>query len=241
MIREVPVPMIENFITNAGGRIVEYKDNKILFAVGDYIGNPQTDDNTYGKIIAIDKQTGDYEIISKGHRNPQGLYYDAVQDVIISTEHGPQGGDEINVNLNPGGDEIENYGWPIASYGWPYSMDPETDISPFKKTHADYGFIEPIIYFVPSIATSEIIKVNERFNGVQGNQFFLAALSGSNPDIESGGHGITHYILDDEYNVKSRDVFHLEGRVRDLMYVESLNKIIGFREWDQALVVISEK
>ena len=51
-----------------------------------------------------------------GHRNPQGLYFDKENNKIFSTEHGPSGGDEINIikqNLN----ETPNYGWPISSYG----------------------------------------------------------------------------------------------------------------------------
>ena len=49
-------------------------------------------------------------MISLGHRNPQGLYYDSNENVIFSTEHGPFGGDEINVNASPE-DKIKNYGW----------------------------------------------------------------------------------------------------------------------------------
>ena len=59
----------------------------------------QNKDSLLGKIIAIDKQTSDYELISIGHRNPQWLFFDRESGAIINTEHGPKGGDEINVNL----------------------------------------------------------------------------------------------------------------------------------------------
>ena len=54
----------------------------------------------------------EYKILSMGHRNSQGLYYDKEHNIIYSTDHGPQGGDEINVNTSPDG-EIKNYGWGI--------------------------------------------------------------------------------------------------------------------------------
>ena len=53
----------------------------------------------FGKIISIDLQSKDYEIISMGSRNAQGLYYDEAKNIIIHTEHGPTGGDEININF----------------------------------------------------------------------------------------------------------------------------------------------
>ena len=107
-----------------------------------------------------------YEIVSKGHRNVQGIFYDSQNDLIWSAEHGPQGGDEINLNQTIGG-EIENYGWPIVSYGWPYHLDPEGDEpNPYKQPHDAYGFIEPFMVFTPSIGISNIIKVPASFNGV---------------------------------------------------------------------------
>ena len=59
-----------------------------------------------------------FEIISTGSRNAQGLYYDKSKDVILNTEHGPTGGDEVNVNVNPSTEFIENFGWPNASYAF---------------------------------------------------------------------------------------------------------------------------
>jgi len=83
-----------------GGRIVNYKGKLILLSVGSYGINklPQDNNSIFGKIIAIDIDSGKHKIVSMGHRNPQGLYYDEAHDVIISTEHGPNGGDEININ-----------------------------------------------------------------------------------------------------------------------------------------------
>ena len=125
--------------TRTGGRIEKYKDNKILLTLGDGAtkGASQDLESLLGKIISIDKTTKKYEIVSVGHRNPQGLYYFENLDMIINTEHGPKGGDEININLQ-NSDKIANFGWDVSSYGTPYSGK---DI--YKKSHSEYGFIEP--------------------------------------------------------------------------------------------------
>ena len=68
----------------------------------------QDKDSPFGKIIKININTSNYEIVSKGHRNPQGLLYDKNNDLIVSTEHGPYGGDEINLNLNT--KKVKNFG-----------------------------------------------------------------------------------------------------------------------------------
>ena len=96
---------------------------KILFTIGDYRSNrikkiplAQDENSIFGKTLLIDLETKEYKIIfTKGHRNPQRLYYDKQDNIIVSTEHGPYGGDEINI-LKIG----KNYGWPIASYGEKY-------------------------------------------------------------------------------------------------------------------------
>ena len=102
----------------SGGRIVEYKNNKLLFSIGDYQTYivSQDQSNFYGKIISLNFDGSNPKIISIGHRNPQGLFYDKKNDIIFNTEHGPVGGDEVNYNLDPD-DQIRNYGWPTSSYG----------------------------------------------------------------------------------------------------------------------------
>ena len=69
----------------------------------------------FGKIIAIREKTKEYKILSMGHRNQQGLFYDKKNDIIYSTEHGPKGGDELNLIVKG-----KNYGWPVATYGTDY-------------------------------------------------------------------------------------------------------------------------
>ena len=87
------------------------------------------------------------EIWSYGHRNPQGIFFDIQKNRLWSIEHGPKGGDEINL-IYPG----FNYGWPIISFGYEYG----TQILVGEGTHKE-GLEQPIKYFSPSIAPSSLI------------------------------------------------------------------------------------
>lgn len=89
----------KNFITStkrefypvsSGGRIVNFKQDSILFSIGDYRDRTSAQDinSDNGKIIAINKNNGGSRIVSLGHRNPQGLDYSKKFDYIISSEHG---------------------------------------------------------------------------------------------------------------------------------------------------------
>jgi hypothetical protein len=76
----------------SGGRIIIYNDS-LLFSIGDFgnINKVQLDDTLLGKIVKINPLTKEYRVYSKGHRNPQGLFYDKKNNKIIETEHGPMG------------------------------------------------------------------------------------------------------------------------------------------------------
>ena len=148
-----------------GGKIVKYDNENLLLSTGAYkMRLPAQDNETvFGKIILINKLTKDWSIVSKGHRNVQGLLYDNDNKLIISTEHGPKGGDEININLL--NEEIpKNFGWPISSYGEHYGNKEKNfaetyEEAPLYKSHKDHGFIEPIKYFVPSIGITDVKKL----------------------------------------------------------------------------------
>ena len=154
----------------SGGRIIFFDDNHILLSVGDYRSRHLAQDirSLNGKIIKVNIHNGDYKIISMGHRNPQGLYFDNVNNFILETEHGPHGGDEINLievdEINNKG-KILNYGWAISSSGEHYGKREENkkkyEKYPLYKSHSEHGFIEPLKSFVPSIGISEVVKVGE--------------------------------------------------------------------------------
>jgi cytochrome c2 len=109
----------------------------------------QEPESSYGKVLLLDK-SGGHEVFTTGHRNAQGLLI-AGDGRIWLTEHGPQGGDEINV-LERG----RNYGWPLATYGTEYGRT----FWPLAPRQHDHGrFTEPVLAFVPSIAITSLIEV----------------------------------------------------------------------------------
>ena len=162
--------------TIQGGRIQSYthKNKKgIIFTIGDGSSpdfntkNAQDLNSVFGKILFKSFDANEnYNLFSLGHRNPQGLYVN--NDLILSTEHGPRGGDEINKIVFQ-----KNYGWPISSYGERY-FNKELK---YKKDHASHGFEEPIFSFVPSIGISEIIKLPNDFSSYWKDNFILSSLN----------------------------------------------------------------
>ena len=141
---------------DSGGRMVLLDDNRLLFSVGDYQVDgwnreqilAQNDDVPYGKTILIDLDTGAATTYSSGHRNPQGLYAGKDGDIWL-TEHGPRGGDELNLVLKG-----RNYGWPLVTYGTQYGKK----AWPLSQNQGQHnGFERPIYAWVPSIAVSNVI------------------------------------------------------------------------------------
>ena len=228
----------------AGGRITNFINNELLFSTGSfqYSSHAQNDKNIFGKILSINKDTGDWNIISMGHRNIQGLGYDFEKNIIYSTEHGPIGGDEFNLNFKPNKLNIKNYGWPISSYGEHYGGKSKKNEwkykkAPLKKSHSKHGFIEPIKYFVPSIGISEIIKVPKNFNNDFDNDFFISSMG---KIIEEGDLSIHHIKLDYELKkIEREDIIVIGERIRDMKYITDLNKIILFVENSPGIGVLS--
>jgi glucose/arabinose dehydrogenase len=102
------------------------------------------------------------EIWTKGHRNPQGLAIHPETGDIWSTEHGPQGGDELNL-IQAG----RNYGWPVIGYGVNYT----TGLAIHSGTHKE-GMEQPVNIWVPSIGISGLmIYTGDRFPEWKGNLF----------------------------------------------------------------------
>ena len=149
----------------AGGRIVAIDNDHVVLTTGPYRSRFLSQDkkSINGKLIKININNSDYEIISMGHRNPQGLYFDEENNFLLETEHGPQGGDEINI-IEINKDEIQNFGWAMVSAGEHYGGKIERNKEkylkyPLYKSHSEHGFIEPLKSFVPSIGISEITKI----------------------------------------------------------------------------------
>ena len=172
-----------------------------------------------------------------GHRNPQGLYYDSQNDYIISTEHGPAGGDEINININPGTGSLKNYGWPISSYGVHYDDKFERKSAPLHKSHKKYGFIEPLKFYSSSIGISEIIKIPDKFNKYFKNDFLICAMGSR---LVEGDLSIHHLKFNEDFsNIIDQNVIQIGERVRDIIYVPQINKFLSYLESSGSILVIS--
>lgn len=170
----------------------------------------QMNDSFYGKILFFDIKNYQYELISKGHRNPQGLL--VFDNKILSTEHGPKGGDEINL-IEYGA----NYGWPIASYGEPYDFKIGNQYK-YKKSHSENNFIEPIYSFVPSIGISQIINIPKNFNSLWHENFLLSSLN---------GRSLYRIKFDKNYKkIIFKEKLIIGERIRDLVYFDKISAFL---------------
>ncbi|MGX5915520.1 PQQ-dependent sugar dehydrogenase [Aliidiomarina sp. Khilg15.8] len=165
-----------------GGRFLFLPDDTIVLGLGDgfdYREQAQQPENHIGSIVRI-HQDGSIpadnplvglsqaapETYSYGHRNVQGLAYDHSLDRLYSNEHGPRGGDEINL-MQPGA----NYGWPLLTDGVDYTG---ARITPFKQLP---GMMAPLHVWTPSVAPSSLsLYRGEEFSDWDGD-FLVSTLA----------------------------------------------------------------
>lgn len=166
-----------------GSRLVFAPDGNLFITLGDrfdYMDEAQQLDNHLGKLVRIQRDGSAPknnpftrnseampEIWSYGHRHIQGAAIHPESGKLWIHEHGPRGGDEINIP-QPG----KNYGWPKASYGIHYWM------TPIKDEHAEQGFEEPIYFWTPSIAPSGMLFYTGELFPEWRNNLFIGALAG---------------------------------------------------------------
>ena len=165
-----------------GGRIAFLPDNTLLLTLGDgfdYREQAQNTGNHLGSIVRLNRdgsapadnpfvaQQGTLpELYSIGHRNVQGIVVDG-EGRVFSHEHGPRGGDELNL-IRAG----HNYGWPKITYSVDYNG---SQISPYTELP---GLEQPLTYWVPSIAPSGMaLYQGDLFPEWQGN-LLISALAG---------------------------------------------------------------
>lgn len=167
--------------THYGSRIVFDNQNFLFFTNGERgsQNNAQNLSNSHGKVHRIhddgripsdnpfvNTANAVPSIWTYGNRNPQGMIYDEANNRIWSVEHGPRGGDELNL-IEKG----NNYGWPVITYGINYNGSPITDITEKE------GMEQPVKYWVPSIATCGMTLVtSDKYPAWKGN-ILVAALA----------------------------------------------------------------
>ena len=159
------------------GSRIAFDDTHLYFSIGDRGNRPngQNLETHAGSILRlnvdgsvpqdnpfVDFKGARNEIWSYGHRNPQGLFWDSVNQRLWSIEHGPRGGDELNL-IERGA----NYGWPIISYGKEYASFRSVG----EGTHKE-GMEQPKKFYIPSIAPGSLMQyTGEAFPEWQGNLF----------------------------------------------------------------------
>jgi aldose sugar dehydrogenase len=194
-----------------GSRLLFDRKGHLFFSIGDRAapGDEQDLSRPNGKIHRVYddgrvpkdnpfcNQPGAISSIwSYGHRNPQGLAFSPVTGEMWESEHGPRGGDELNV-IQKG----HNYGWPVITYGMNYDATPITDHT------GQPGMDQPMTYWVPSIAASPVaFYTGNRFPGWKNNLFVGSLQAEELRRLELDGHKITHQEI----------LFKGLGRVRDV-------------------------
>jgi aldose sugar dehydrogenase len=165
-----------------GGRMAFLPDGTFALTIGEgfeYREKAQDLTSDLGKIVRLNEdgsvpqdnpfigQAGVRpEIYTWGHRNEQGLIFDAQSGLLYETEHGPRGGDELNIIV-----AHKNYGWPVITYGMDYSG---AYVSPYTQRP---GLEQPVIYWTPSIAPSGLAMYRgEKFPAWKGD-LFVGALA----------------------------------------------------------------
>jgi glucose/arabinose dehydrogenase len=165
-----------------GGKLAFGPDGMLYMTVGERNDRTRAQDTTHhaGKILRLRDdgtvpmdnpfvgRTGFRpEIYTYGHRNLQGLTFHPATGQLWETEHGPQGGDELNL-IQAG----RNYGWPVVTLGREYSGDPITPVW-YRE-----GMEQPVTVWVPSIALSGMVfYTGDRLPGWKGD-LFVGGLSG---------------------------------------------------------------
>ncbi|MGH8466681.1 MAG: PQQ-dependent sugar dehydrogenase, partial [Pseudomonas sp.] len=196
-----------------GSRIIFDRDGYLFFSIGErgaHFENAQQLDRDGGKIYRLNDDgsvpadnpfvntAGAISAVwSHGHRNPQGLALHPQTGALWEHEHGPMGGDEINI-IRPG----LNYGWPVIGYGLNYNGQPLAE-----ATHRE-GMEQPLHYWDPSIAPSGMAFITSDNYG---------------PDLK--GHllvgslkfrYLTHLVVGENSVLAFDNVFQGIGRVRNV-------------------------
>ena len=202
----------------SGSRLAFGPDGLLYITTGAPFGEQAQDTNSvYGKVLRltdegkvppdnpfVGKQGYRPEVFSMGHRDQLGLTIHPTTGAVLTAEHGPNGGDEVNVIL-PG----RNYGWPKWSYGRTYEGPrwSETPLAP--------GIEQPLMLWIPSIApTGLMVYTGDRFPSWKGNLFVGSARRGEVP--RTGG--LERVVITDKMEELRRETLltELHQRIRDV-------------------------
>ena len=229
MIFDPPADQASNTGLHFGCRIVFDGRGHVFFSIGDRGGptNPenlaQSLSSVTGKIHRlhddgrvpddnpfVGRKDAMPSIWALGVRNPQGLVYDTATDRLWETEHGPRGGDELNI-IRKGA----NYGWPLATYGINYSGTTIT------KNKSLPGMEDPVVQWTPVIAASGLaLYRGDKFPRWRGNLFAGGLASEKLVRLELNGAAVTEQEIVLQDTGRIRDVREFDDGFLYLVYDE---------------------
>lgn len=205
------VPLDVHYFALGNGGKIAYLNGSIYFSVGDHSLDrrnglssdfaAQNDKMPFGKILYFKlNKPDDIRVCSKGHRNPQGLLeYDGR---LVETEHGPRGGDEINI-IKCG----SNYGWPYSTKGTSYNSYDNN----FGYRNINLKFADPLFYFTPSVAITAIIKP-DLLNKEWSSGFLVGSLKAMSLfRVHLNGVGFIDNIEPIEVGYRIRDLIQIDN------------------------------
>lgn len=193
----------------SGGRLVRLDDHRLALSIGDFQFDGVYADKAVsmdpasdlGKIIEISLDTGQSRILAMGLRNPQGLL-ETHSGQLWETEHGPQGGDEVNL-IRDGA----NYGWPVETYGMKYGGKPE-DWPGAADPANQANYERPRFSFTPSIGISNLVEPDTREFPRWGHHLLVASLRGGTLEL---------LRLDGDSVASSEPIGFDNQRIRDIL------------------------
>ena len=196
-----------------GSRLLFARDGTLFISLGDRGDQDRAQelDNHIGSLIRINKDgsvpqdnpfvnhaNAKPEIYTYGNRNMQGIAMHPDTGDVWTVEHGPQGGDELNL-MKPG----VNYGWPVITYGVNYGLGTKIGEGTEKE-----GMAQPVHYWVPSIATSSLLfYTGDKFPNWKGNAFVGSLKFGQLARLE---------IKDNKVIKEERLINGKVGRIREV-------------------------
>jgi glucose/arabinose dehydrogenase len=209
----VPISAVQH----ASGRMEKINSTSAYLTIGD-LGFTKIDETKtrqdLGSVFMITANS--VKKISTGHRNAQGIVLFNNKTLMIS-EHGPRGGDEINVIT-----QDKDYGWPFVTYGKAYSSG---DYIKPKKPGTHEGFTKPIKYWVPSIAPTELVQLPNSW-GIWSGSLVMGTLK---------EESLVFMKVDNNNKITSEKRIKVNERIRDLD-IDKTGSIVGTTDSGKIIV-----
>ncbi len=181
--------------------------------------------SVFGSVLEFKNESQGYTVFSRGHRNAQGIFYNQENGQLLESEHGPFGGDEINL-LSRGG----NYGWPFATFGKPYptkypsgkaeigdSMNPSIGVDKALAAFngisgSQAGYELPLFSWSPGMGPGNLVEISSKSSLLEWRGNIFIALM---------GEGSFHRLILDNGKVVNDETIQFGKRVRDFIVTDS--------------------